>query len=211
MQLNLDETGAARSTNTAVFSVIERLRILELRGQVVVLDSDLAASCQGVLRSKWRCECCNPAAQSQRDCTYQPWVARNELPRVRTQGIRNPERVESVLLRFWYVTLSGLRCLLATTQGRPSRSRVNLGLNDAIPLGLNPRSLQRIEQEVSIYSTAVKRNLTRFPDDFAFLLTEGEFRALMSQIVISKGRGGRRKLPRVFTEHGAIMAATILR
>jgi hypothetical protein len=32
----------------------------------------------------------------------------------------------------------------------------------------------------------------------------------MSQIVILKGRGGRRKLPRVFTEHGAIMAATLL-
>ncbi len=43
-----------------------------------------------------------------------------------------------------------------------------------------------------------------------FLLAQSEFEALMSQIVISKGRGGRRKLPRVFTEHGAIMAATIL-
>jgi hypothetical protein len=33
---------------------------------------------------------------------------------------------------------------------------------------------------------------------------------LIFQIGTSKGRGGRRKLPRVFTEHGAIMAATIL-
>jgi len=33
---------------------------------------------------------------------------------------------------------------------------------------------------------------------------------LMSQIVISSLHGGRRKLPWVFTEHGAIMAATIL-
>jgi hypothetical protein len=59
-----------------------------------------------------------------------------------------------------------------------------------------------------VFNQAIKRNLTRFPGDFSFLLTTDEFGALMSQIVISKGRGGRRKLPRVFTEHGAIMAAT---
>ncbi len=60
------------------------------------------------------------------------------------------------------------------------------------------------------FNQAIKRNLARFPEDFTFVLTGGEFRALMSQIVTSKGRGGRRKLPRVFTEHGAIMAATVL-
>lgn len=32
----------------------------------------------------------------------------------------------------------------------------------------------------------------------------------MSQIAISKGRGGRRKLPYAFTEHGAVMAANVL-
>jgi hypothetical protein len=63
----------------------------------------------------------------------------------------------------------------------------------------------------SALNQALKRNLKRFPIDFAFQLTTGEFAALMSQIVISKnGRGGRRKLPWVFTEHGAIMVATIL-
>ena len=60
------------------------------------------------------------------------------------------------------------------------------------------------------FNQAIKRNLHRFPVDFSFVLTSDEFAALISQIVISKGRGGRRKLPRVFTEHGAIMAATIL-
>lgn len=60
------------------------------------------------------------------------------------------------------------------------------------------------------FNKAVTRNLARFPADFTFLMTRKEFRALMFQIGISKGRGGRRKLPRVFTEHGAIMAATIL-
>ena len=56
-----------------------------------------------------------------------------------------------------------------------------------------------------------KRNRQRFPVDFAFQLTPDEFAALISQIAISKkGRGGRRKLPWVFTEHGAIMLAAIL-
>ena len=39
---------------------------------------------------------------------------------------------------------------------------------------------------------ALKRNRQRFPDDFVFQLTKGEFASLRSQIVISKhGRGGR--------------------
>src|SRR5215470_9097651 len=52
----------------------------------------------------------------------------------------------------------------------------------------------------------LKRNRHRFPEDFAFQLEPKEFKTLMSQIVISrKGRGGRRKLPWAFSEHGAIM------
>ena len=57
----------------------------------------------------------------------------------------------------------------------------------------------------------VRRNTERFPADFLFELTPAEFSALMMQNAISKpGRGGRRKLPLAFTEHGAIMAATVL-
>jgi hypothetical protein len=57
----------------------------------------------------------------------------------------------------------------------------------------------------------LKRNRHRFPEDFAFQLEHREFETLMSQIVTSKkGRGGRRKLPWVFTEHGAIMLASVL-
>ena len=57
----------------------------------------------------------------------------------------------------------------------------------------------------------LRRNRKRFPEDFAFQLTVVEFARLISQIAISKkGRGGRRKLPWVFTEHGAIMLASIL-
>ena len=56
-----------------------------------------------------------------------------------------------------------------------------------------------------------KRNRDRFPGDFMFQLTAKEHDALRSQIVTSKkGRGGRRYPPYAFTEHGAIMAATVL-
>jgi hypothetical protein len=57
----------------------------------------------------------------------------------------------------------------------------------------------------------VKRNQDRFPPDFMFQLTDGENGALRSQFATSKKtRGGRRYTPHAFTEHGAIMAATVL-
>jgi len=65
----------------------------------------------------------------------------------------------------------------------------------------------------------LKRNRSRFPDDFAFQLSTEEFRnlksqiatsSLMSQSVTSSGHGGRRKLPWAFTEHGALMLASVL-
>jgi len=57
----------------------------------------------------------------------------------------------------------------------------------------------------------VKRNRERFPEDFMFELTSEEWQSLRSQNAISKvRRGGRRYAPNVFTEHGAIMAASVL-
>lgn len=58
----------------------------------------------------------------------------------------------------------------------------------------------------------VKRNPGRFPPDFVFQLTEGESRVLRSQIAtIKTGRGRHRKYnPYAFTEHGALMAASVL-
>ena len=65
--------------------------------------------------------------------------------------------------------------------------------------------------ETKTLNRAVKRNLQRFPLDFMFRLTAKENEALRSQFATSKkGRGGRRYLPYAFTEHGAIMAATVL-
>jgi ORF6N domain len=64
---------------------------------------------------------------------------------------------------------------------------------------------------VKVLNQQVKRNRERFPADFVFRLTSKEDEVLRSQVVTSKqGRGGRRYAPYAFTEHGAIMAATVL-
>ena len=55
-----------------------------------------------------------------------------------------------------------------------------------------------------------RRNKKRFPSDFAFQLTRKEFANLISQFATSRSHGGRRKLPWAFTEHGAIMLASVL-
>ena len=57
----------------------------------------------------------------------------------------------------------------------------------------------------------VKRNRDRFPQDFMFQLTRQEVDELRSQFAISKStRGGSRYQPYAFTEHGVVMAATVL-
>jgi hypothetical protein len=58
---------------------------------------------------------------------------------------------------------------------------------------------------------AVKRNIDKFPSDFMFQLTPQEVREMWSQIVTSSPRYRSIKYrPFAFTEHGAIMAATVL-
>jgi hypothetical protein len=78
---------------------------------------------------------------------------------------------------------------------------------DADLAGLYGVTTKRLNEQV-------KRNAGRFPEDFMFQLTGLEDTALRSEFATSKttpsGRGGRRYLPYAFTEHGAIMAATIL-
>lgn len=55
----------------------------------------------------------------------------------------------------------------------------------------------------------VKRNISRFPDDFMFQLTTEEWENLKSQNATSSW-GGRRKLPYAFTEHGVLMLSSVL-
>jgi transcriptional regulator with XRE-family HTH domain len=56
----------------------------------------------------------------------------------------------------------------------------------------------------------IKRNIDRFPSNFMFQLTENEFEILMSQFATSK-RGGTRKLPYVFTEHGILQLSNVIK
>jgi len=69
----------------------------------------------------------------------------------------------------------------------------------------------------ALYSVTVKRlnqqitrNRDRFPEDFCFQLTEQEWRSLRLQNATLKRGQHRKYMPHVFTEHGAIMAATVL-
>ena len=67
------------------------------------------------------------------------------------------------------------------------------------------------EVSTKVLNQTVTRNLDRFPSDFMFKLTQTEFECLRSQSVTSNaGRGGRRYLPRAFTEQGVAMLSTIL-
>lgn len=67
------------------------------------------------------------------------------------------------------------------------------------------------EIETSQLNRQVRRNLSRFPEDFMFELTPLEFQSLICQNGISKkGRGGRKKLPLVFTEPGVAMLSSVL-
>lgn len=66
--------------------------------------------------------------------------------------------------------------------------------------------------ETRALNQQVKRNSRRFGDDFVLRLSAEEAESLKSQIVMSNdGRGGSRHLPLAFTEHGVVMAATLLR
>ena len=62
------------------------------------------------------------------------------------------------------------------------------------------------------FNEQVRRNARRFPTDFMLRLTQAEWASLRSQnATLKTGRGQHRKYPPLaFTEHGAIMAATVL-
>jgi hypothetical protein len=65
--------------------------------------------------------------------------------------------------------------------------------------------------EVRHLNQQAKRNARRFPPAFRFQLSAHELKLLRSQNVISsEGHGGARYRPYAFTEHGAIMAATVV-
>lgn len=64
--------------------------------------------------------------------------------------------------------------------------------------------------ETKMLVRAMKRNIDRFPSDFMFRLTAEEFEILRYQFGTSRKWGGRRYPPYAFTEHGAVMLASVL-
>lgn len=66
--------------------------------------------------------------------------------------------------------------------------------------------------ETRVLKQAVKRNITRFPEDFMFELNKSEFENWRSQFVTSNSdKMGLRYLPFVFTEHGVLMLSSVLK
>jgi len=101
-------------------------------------------------------------------------------------------------------TPSGKRGIVVSIESRILVVRRQKVILDNALAELYGVSVKRLNQQV-------KRNQERFPEDFVFRLTGQELAALRLQIATSKTRrGGRRFLPYAFTEHGAIMAATVL-
>lgn len=75
------------------------------------------------------------------------------------------------------------------------------------------RDLAELYQvETRVLNQAVKRNISRFPADFMFELTDDEVKNWTSQIVISKSiKMGLRRNPYAFTEQGVSMLAAVLK
>src|SRR6185503_3287635 len=102
---------------------------------------------------------------------------------------------------------------------KSSRRAPAYGIRDAIVIVRDQRVM--LDADIAgLYGVAtkaltqaVRRNISRFPDDFMFRLTGKDVARLRSQIVTSKssGRGGRRYLPYAFTEQGVAMLSSVLR
>jgi len=91
----------------------------------------------------------------------------------------------------------------------PIESRITILRRQKVILDTALAELYKVP--VKRLNQQVNRNRERFPSDFMFQLTPREFASLRLQIATSKKkRGGRRSLPYAFSEHGAIMAATVL-
>ena len=116
------------------------------------------------------------------------------------------------------------RELKALLSPRDLSSRIHVVRGEQVILDSDLATLYGVE--IRVLNQAVKRNGERFPDEFMFQLTKGEFEeltassdsakvvdnGLRSQIVTSNtGRGGRRYLPYAFTEQGVAMLSAILR
>jgi len=94
----------------------------------------------------------------------------------------------------------------------PIESRIHLLRGCRVMLDSDLADLYGVQTRALVQ--AVKRNRSRFPDDFMFQLTQAESRISRSQTVISSQHsrhGGRRYAPYAFTEQGVAMLSSVLR
>jgi hypothetical protein len=136
------------------------------------------------------------------DCDLEKphWHFKNSICLARHNKFRNAARTSAMPKSTKSLhLLEPVDCLIHEIRGE----RVILDADLARIYGV---PIKRLNQQV-------RRNKARFPADFAFQLTAREFGSLRLQIVtLNAGRGQHRKyMPTAFTEHGAIMAANILR
>ena len=101
------------------------------------------------------------------------------------------------------VVLAGTTELLAGIESRIFNIR-------GMRVMLAPDLADLYKVETKVLQQAVRRNLDRFPADFAFSLSDQEFAILRSQIVTSSW-GGSRYAPMAFTEQGVGMLSSVLR
>ena len=88
------------------------------------------------------------------------------------------------------------------------QSRIHFVRGERVMLSADLAEIYGVETRA--LNQAVKRNAARFPGDFMFQLTAKEMDDLKSQTVTSSWGGARRALPYAFTEHGAVMLASVL-
>jgi hypothetical protein len=96
---------------------------------------------------------------------------------------------------------------LANDRLRGIENRIGLARGHRVMLDFDLAALYGVS--TAALNQAVARNQERFPEDFAFKLTMEEFAALPQSE--KQGRGGRRKMPWAFTEHGVAMLSSVLR
>ena len=98
-----------------------------------------------------------------------------------------------------------------TLAARPVETMIRLVRGQKVILDADLAQVYGVK--VKALNQQVARNRDRFPSDFVFRLTRREWADLRSQIVTSSSaeHGGRRYPPLAFTEHGALMAASVLK
>jgi hypothetical protein len=102
------------------------------------------------------------------------------------------------------------------TSSVPSATELAVFVCRGVPVVLDSDVAGLFGVDTRRLNEQVKRNRSRFGDDFCFRLENQEYAVLTSQIATSssapgRAHGGKRRPPLVFTEHGVVMAATLLR